>query len=103
MELGATTDRELCKQAQDIALNELAGVYDSIYTNLESLLTVKVNEGNSLSAKLTVAGLTLAIAIVIVVVIAMILSTKIGKRIAKVLPLLLENLGSVSRLSPREI
>lgn len=83
MELGATTDRELCKQAQDIALNELAGVYDSIYTNLESLLTVKVNEGNSLSAKLTVAGLTLAIAIVIVVVIAMILSTKIGKRIAK--------------------
>lgn len=83
MELGATTDRELCKQAQDIALNELAGVYDSIYTNLESLLTVKVNEGNRLSAKLTVAGLILSIAIVIVVVIAMILSTRIGKQIAK--------------------
>lgn len=56
MNLGTTTDRELCKQAQDIALNELAGVYDNIYTSLESLLTVKVHEGNSLSSKLTAAG-----------------------------------------------
>ena len=83
MNLGATTDRELCKQAQDIALNELAGVYDNIYTSLESLLTVKVHEGNSLSSKLTAAGLVLSIAIVVVIVIAMTLSTKIGKHIAR--------------------
>ena len=37
MELGATTDRELCKQAQEIALNELAGSYNSIYANLTEL------------------------------------------------------------------
>lgn len=93
MELGATTDRELCKQAQDIALNQLAGVYDSIYSKLESLLNVKVNEGNSLSAKLTATGLILSIAIVAVVVIAMLLSTKIGKQIAKGIATPLGKLG----------
>ena len=54
MDLGATTDRAKCVQAQEIALNELAGVYNSIYEKLESLLSVKVNEGNSLSNTLFV-------------------------------------------------
>lgn len=83
MNLGATTDRELCKQAQDIAINELADIYDTIYSNLEALLNVKVNEGNSLSAKLTIAEIILFFTITIVIVSAMILSTKIGKQIAK--------------------
>lgn len=83
MNLGATTDRELCKQAQDIAINELADVYDNIYSNLEALLNVKVNEGNSLSAKLTIAEIILFFTITIVIVSAMVLSTKIGKQMAK--------------------
>lgn len=83
MNLGATTDRELCKQAQDIAINELADIYDTIYSNLEALLNVKVNEGNSLSAKLTIAEIILFFTITIVIVSAMILSTKIDKQIAK--------------------
>lgn len=81
MNLGATTDRELCKQAQDIAINELADIYDTIYSNLEALLNVKVNEGNSLSAKLTIAEIILFFTIIIVIVSAMVLSTKIGKQI----------------------
>ena len=35
MDIGATTDRERCKEAQDLALNELADVYNGIYENLE--------------------------------------------------------------------
>ena len=83
MDLGATTDRELCRQAQDIALQELAPAYNSIYSKLESLLNVKVTEGNRLSATLTMAGLILSIAIVVVIAISLTLSTKIGKNIAK--------------------
>ncbi len=83
MNLGATTDLELCKQAQDIAINELADIYDTIYSNLEALLNVKVNEGNSLSAKLTIAEIILFFTIIIVIVSAMVLSTKIGKQMAK--------------------
>lgn len=83
MDLGATTDRSLCKQAQDIALQDLAPAYTSIYSKLESLLNVKVTEGNRLSATLSVTGLILSIAIVVVIVISLTLSTKIGKTIAK--------------------
>ncbi|MEH2941906.1 methyl-accepting chemotaxis protein [Lachnospiraceae bacterium KK002] len=82
MDIGATTDRELCRQAQDMALGELAGVYNSIYTKLESLLTVKVNEGNQLSSFLKVTGWVLALVIVAVVAAAIMFSTKIGKNIA---------------------
>lgn len=82
MDIGATTDRELCRQAQDMALGELAGVYNSIYTKLESLLTVKVNEGNQLSSFLKVTGWVLALVIVVVVAAAIMFSTKIGKNIA---------------------
>lgn len=83
MDLGATTDRELCKEAQDIALADLAPAYNSIYTKLESLLNVKVTEGNRLSRSLTMAALILSIAIVAVIVISLILSTRIGRNIAK--------------------
>ncbi len=80
--LGATTDRELCKQAQEIALNELGGAYNSIYTKLENLLNVKVTEGNSLATNLTILSWILATVIIIVIAAAMVISTRIGKSIA---------------------
>ncbi len=83
MELGATTDRELCVQAQQMALGELADDYNSIYSKLESLLNVKVNEGNDLSAMLTIIAAVLIVVIVVMIVIAMLLALKIGKGMAK--------------------
>ncbi len=83
MELGATTDRELCVQAQEMALGELADDYNSIYTKLENLLNVKVNEGNDLSAMLTIIAAVLIAVIVVMIVIAMLLALKIGKGMAK--------------------
>lgn len=94
MDLGATTDRELCKQAQDIALEDLAPAYNSIYSKLESLLNVKVAEGNQLSTKLSVAGLILSIAIVVVIAASLTLSTKIGRTIAKGIAAPLGKLGN---------
>ena len=35
------------QQAQDIAINQLASIYNSIYTKLEELLNVKVEQGNN--------------------------------------------------------
>lgn len=93
MELGATTDRELCRQAQDIALAELAPAYNSIYSKLDSLLEVKVTEGNRLSSALTMAELILAVAIIAVIIISLTLSTKIGKNIAKSIASPLGKLG----------
>lgn len=93
MSLGATTDRELCIQAQEIALTELADIYNSIYSNLEELLTVKVTEGNRLSKTLVILEWIFSIAIIVVIAAAMILSTKIGKKMAKKIANPLRNLG----------
>lgn len=83
MKLGATTDRELCRQAQDIALGELAPIYNDIYEKLDSLLEVKVSEGNSLSATLTVTMWILIVVIIAVIISTMVLTTKLGKKISR--------------------
>ena len=83
MELGATTDRSICVQAQERALNELAGPYNNIYSQLEELLNVKVTEGNRLARTLTIVGWILIVVILAIIAAAMVLSTKIGKKIAK--------------------
>ncbi|MEY8392048.1 methyl-accepting chemotaxis protein [Lachnospiraceae bacterium] len=93
MELGASTDRELCVQAQEIALSELADIYNSIYKKLEELLEVKVTEGNRLSKTLVILVWFFAVAIVAVIAAAMVLSTKIGKKMAKKIANPLRKLG----------
>lgn len=93
MEIGATTDREKCREAQTIAINELAPVYSEIYTKLQELLDVKVSEGNKVSTQLAILSIVLTILVVIVIAIAIIYSTKLGKRIAKGIAEPLNNLG----------
>lgn len=82
IDIGATTDRTLCKQAQDIALSELAPVYESIYQDLNNLLEVKVTEGEKLSDTLNVLSIVLSVLIIVVIVISVLLSMRIGKKIA---------------------
>lgn len=82
MNLGATTDQDACRQAQDMAMNELAESYNSIYSKLEGLLEVKVKEGNSLSLKLIIINWILVAVILIIIAFVIVFSTKIGKKIA---------------------
>lgn len=83
MDLGANTDRELCVQAQELALNDLTPAYNSIYEKLEELLNVKVNEGNRLATTLSIIEWILVAAVVAVTAVALVLSTRIGKKIAQ--------------------
>lgn len=83
MEIGATTDREQCKVAQDIALSELADVYNSIYEKLSGLLDVKVTEGQKLSGTLTIMSVVLSVLIVAVVAVSILSSMRVGKKISK--------------------
>lgn len=94
MEMGAVTDRAQCVKAQERALAELAGPYNSIYEKLEGLLDVKVREGDKLSKTLTVVEVILIIIILLLVAASMVLSTKIGKKIAKRISDPLQMLGT---------
>lgn len=93
MEMGASTNRELCKQAQDIAIYELAPVYNSIYEKLEGLLDVKVSEGNLLSRSLKIAEWVLLAVILAVIAAAICISMQIGRKIAKSIAQPLQELG----------
>ncbi len=93
MELGATTDRELCRQAQEMAINDLTVAYNSIYDKLEGLLDVKVNEGNKLSSVLTIVSWILVAVIVAVVVVSMFISMRLGGHIARKIAIPLRELG----------
>lgn len=93
MDLGATTDRTLCVQAQELALAELADAYNGIYDRLDNLLEVKVSEGNSLSKILNIVSWVLVVVIILIIIVAMILSTKFGKKIARKISVPLEQLG----------
>lgn len=98
MELGATTDREKCKQAQDLALSDLAAVYQSINENLDDLLEVKVTEGQSLSTTLTLLSIVLIIVIIVVIAAAFMTSMRIGKTIAVGISEPLKQLGDRLKL-----
>lgn len=93
MELGATTDRQKCVQAQDLAMTDLSDSYHNVYDKLEQLLTVKVDEGDGLSQTLTIVAWILAIAIIVIIAFGMVLSRKIGRQIARNISVPLEQLG----------
>lgn len=82
IEIGNTTDREQCRVAQSIAIEELAPVYAIIYEDLDSLLEVKVQEGKKLSNTLNILSIVLSIVIVLVIAASIVLSMRIGKKIA---------------------
>lgn len=93
MELGANTDRELCRQAQEIAMSELSDSYHVIYDNLESLLNVKVENGDRLSKTLTAVNITIAAIILGGIAAAMLTSQKLGKETARGISVPLGKLG----------
>lgn len=94
MSIGSTTDRTKCREAQDIAMAELAPVYNSIYIKLEGLLEVKVTEGQKLSRTLTILSIALSVLIIAAIIAAMITSTKIGHLIAKGIAVPMQQLGT---------
>ena len=93
METGSTTDQDLCRLAQDMAIDELAPAYDSIYTQLEELLNVNVTEGDKLSTTLNAISIALAVLIAVVLMISLYISLYMGKSIARGIALPLGELG----------
>lgn len=98
LEIGKSTDPELSKQAQALAVTDLAPMYDEVYVQILDLLNLNVNQGNKLSKTLSTLSVVLAAVVIAVIVLASILSIDLGRRIAKgiVEPLdaLVERLGT---------
>lgn len=91
--LGATTDRELCEQAQSRAINELMPLYNRINDQLVSIMDIKVERGNASSASLSIVCIVLMVLMAVIIVAAIVLSIRLGKRIAINIATPLHDLG----------
>ncbi|MCM1467650.1 MAG: methyl-accepting chemotaxis protein [Alistipes sp.] len=83
MELGATSDAAASKEAQDRAMHELMPLYDNIYGELTSIMDIKVERGDSVSATMTIVCVVLVVVVVAVIIAAIFFSILMGKNIAE--------------------
>ncbi|MEG2537067.1 MAG: methyl-accepting chemotaxis protein [Hydrogenoanaerobacterium sp.] len=83
IKLGSTTDKMRTIQARTMVIDEFDPVFNSLYTEYQSLMELKVQMGNELTAKLSALGrFSLALNIALVAV-ALFLSIALGIYIAR--------------------
>lgn len=82
LELGATSDEERSKEAQGRASSELKPLFEEIYNDLESIMDIKVERGDSLSNTMMFVCIALVVVIVVVIILSIVLSIRLGKNIA---------------------
>ena len=93
LELGATEDVELCKQAQEIAVSEMAPAYEKVYTAFSEFMDQNVVLGDTTQNKLNTLVNIFIIVIVAIMFIATVVSMKIGGTIANAIAIPLQQLG----------
>lgn len=82
IDLGATVDREKCKIAQDMALGDLAPMYNDIYDDLTQIMEIKVDRGQYMSTLLTTIVIVLIVIIIIIITMSIIFALSLGRGIA---------------------
>lgn len=96
--IGATTDQDLCRQAQHMAINEMSPLYDDVDEALTNLMNINVQKEQEMEKILTVllygAIALMLVLIISIVVISTQISAKIAKGIAKPLAELEERFAS---------
>ena len=83
LELGATSDSEKSKQAQQMALTELTEVYNAADKTFTALMAVNVEKGDAKHDLLQTLAIIVLIVVVIVLVLAVSISTKLAYQISK--------------------
>lgn len=85
--IGATTDQELCRQAQEMAINEMTPLYDAVDVAIAHLMDVNVEKEHEMEALLTVleygALILMAVLIVSMIIGVNRISSDVAKGIAK--------------------
>lgn len=82
MEIGATEDTELCKQAQDLTVAELDPLYIEIEEILSDFMDRNVEQGDQLAHSLAILSGIFSLVIIVLIVLAMLVSTRLGHAIA---------------------
>ena len=82
IDLGATKDDANSKQAQELAINEMAPAYEEAYAALQSLMDANVSLGDENDAQLATLTIVLVIAIIAIIIGSAFIANVIGRKIA---------------------
>lgn len=83
IELGATTDQELCRQAQEMAIAEITPLYNAVDEAIVSLMDVNVAKEHEMEVVLAVLEFGSFIVMIVLIVFSILTSTRISSVIAK--------------------
>ncbi len=83
VDMGATTDSEQSKKAQQMMQDEVAPAYQEVYDDMVALMNENVDEGNALATRLSILSIVLLLVIIGLVVVSLVLSMRMGDSIAK--------------------
>ena len=81
IDIGATTDQELCRQAQNMAINELAPLYEALDSAAMELMNVNIEK----EREMEVICEALEIGAIVLMVVLIIVVAVISKRIASII------------------
>ena len=95
MQKGATTDSELSTQAQEMAFNELAPVYQEMSDEFKNLMAVNVQKGDEASTRLFIIRIIMLVAIAVIILMSCFWAVRIAARIARTIA------GPLDRLAKR--
>lgn len=83
IDTGKTTDPGQSAKAQNIMVDEVAPLYDEIYSGMRDLMNTKVTEGDHLADILSVVTLIFIIIIAVIIIVSILISSKMGVSISK--------------------
>ena len=81
--LGNTTDEEMSRQAQSMAIDELAPLYEEANEHLLELMDLNISQGNALDTELNILGIVLLVVVILITLVSFAVSVKFGVKIAK--------------------
>lgn len=80
--VGATTDQELCRQAQDMAIVEMTPLYDAVDAAIIALMDVNIQKEHEMETVLTVLEYGALILMIVLIVVTVVLSSRISSVVA---------------------
>ena len=80
--IGATTDQELSRQAQEMAYGELAEAYKAADATFTALMDVNIQKGDQMQKTLNILGIAAIIVSIVMLVISIVSAKLIGNSIA---------------------
>ena len=83
IKIGATTDQELCAQAQEMAINEMTPLYNAVDDAIVHLMDVNVAKEQEMETVLSVLEYVAIIIMIVMILATVSISTKISLVVAK--------------------